>query len=86
MTHTAKLFTGIDGQIIHLPTEFRFNANEVLVRRDPTTGDVILTEKPQTWDGFFAALEGLEVPEDFLDLEERKQMAHDPDPFADLDE
>jgi antitoxin VapB len=86
LRHTAKLFTGDDGQIIHLPAEFRFASSEVLVRRDPDSGDVILTEKPQTWDGFFAALDGLEVPDDFLDLEERKRMVHDRDPFADADE
>jgi antitoxin VapB len=86
LRHIAKLFTGDDGQLVQLPAEIRMTSTEVLVRRDPNTGDVILSEKPRTWDGFFAALEGLEVPEDFLDLEERKRMPHDPDPFADFDE
>jgi antitoxin VapB len=32
-------------------------------------------------DGFFAALKGAEVPADFLDEKERRQTAHDRDPF-----
>lgn len=86
MRQTAKLFTNGGSQAVRLPAEFRLAGTEVFIRKDPETGEVILTEKPRTWDGFFAALEGLEVPEDFLDLEERKRMPHDPDPFADWDE
>jgi len=40
-----------------LPAAYRFNGKEVFIRRDETTGDVILSSKPPTWDGFFAALE-----------------------------
>ena len=86
MRQTAKLFTNGGSQAVRLPAEFRLAGSEVFIRKDPETGEVILTEKPRSWDGFFAALEGLEVPEDFLDLEERKRMVHDPDPFADFDE
>ncbi len=86
MRQTAKLFTNGGSQAVRLPAEFRLAGSEVFIRKDPETGEVVLTEKPKTWDGFFAALEGLEVPEDFLDLEERKRMPHDPDPFADWEE
>ena len=33
---------------------------------DPATGDVILSRKPDSWDGFFKRLQSAEVPEDFL--------------------
>lgn len=86
MRHTAKLFTNGGSQAVRLPAEFRLTGSEVFIRRDAETGEVILTEKPQTWDGFLAALDAIDVPEDILDLEARKRMIHDPDPFADIDE
>lgn len=90
MSHTAKLYSGDDGQIIYLPDEFRFNGTEILIRRDLETGEVILTEKPRTWDDFFAARDEAiaagEIPDDFIDLEARKREVHDRDPFADMDE
>ncbi|MEA2790649.1 MAG: antitoxin VapB [Acetobacteraceae bacterium] len=60
---------------------YRFDTKEVFVRRDPETGDIILSRKPETWDGFFAALKGAEVPADFLSKRERDQAAEDRDPF-----
>jgi antitoxin VapB len=36
------------------------------VRRDPSTGDIILSRKPESWDGFFELLKTLDVPEDFM--------------------
>lgn len=86
MRQTAKIFTNGGSQAVRLPAEFRLTGSEVFIRKDPETGEVILTEKPRTWDGFFAALAAVEEPEDILDLEERKRMVHDPDPFADMDE
>lgn len=40
---TAKLFKNGRSQAVRLPAEFRFEGEEVLVRRDPDTGDVILS-------------------------------------------
>lgn len=54
---------------------------EVFIHQDPETGDVILSRKPTTWDDFFAALKGVDVPADFLDKKERDQGAQDRDPF-----
>ena len=42
---------------------------------------MILSRRPETWDGFFAALNGADVPADFLDEKERRQAAQDRDPF-----
>src|SRR5690349_1079943 len=82
MSQTAKLFMNGRSQAVRLPAEFRFDVKEVYIRRDPETGDVILSRRPATWDGFFAARNGTEVPGDFLSKKERAQGAQDRDPFA----
>lgn len=90
MIHKAQIFTSRDSQIVLLPSGVRFTGSDVLVRQDPETGEVILSEKPQTWDDFFAARDAAiaagEIPDDFIDLEARKREVHDRDPFADMDE
>jgi antitoxin VapB len=48
----AKVFTNGDSQLVMLPTEFRFNSNEVYVSKHD--GKVILSEKPnKTWAEIF---------------------------------
>jgi len=42
---TAKLFECGRSQAVRLPAEFRFEGKEVLIRRDPSTGDVILSPR-----------------------------------------
>lgn len=86
MAQTAKIFTNGRSQAVRLPAAFRFNAKEVFIRRDEQTGDVILSEKPTDWEGFFAAMKGVEVPGDFLSPEERAQGEHRPDPFEGWEE
>lgn len=39
----AKLFKNGRSQAVRLPAEFRFEGEEVLVRRDPDMGEVILS-------------------------------------------
>jgi len=82
MSQVAKLFINGRSQAVRLPAAYRFDAKEVFIRQDAETGDVILSRKPATWDGFFAALKGLDVPADFLDEKERRQGTQDRDPFA----
>ena len=53
-------------QAIRLPKEFRFNCNEVYIRLDPKTGDVIISRKPDSWDGFFDLLKNTSLPDDFM--------------------
>ena len=36
------------------------------MRRDPATGEVVLSRRPSSWVDFFAMLETLEVPKDFM--------------------
>ena len=81
MSQLAKLFTNGRSQAVRLPVAFRFDAKEVYIRQDTETGDVILSRKPATWDDFFVALKGADVPQDFLDEKERNQGKHDRDPF-----
>ena len=77
-TKTAKLFQNGRSQAVRLPAEFRFEGKEVLIRKDPETGDVILSEphQPVTWDEFFArvARAKAEAPEEFEEfMKDRKQ-------------
>lgn len=81
MSQVAKLFINGRSQAVRLPAAYRFDTKEVFISQDPETGDVILSRKPATWDDFFAALKGAEVPADFLDEKERNQRTHDRDPF-----
>lgn len=81
MTQIAKLFTNGRSQAVRLPAAFRFDTKEVFIRQDALTGDVILSRKPTSWDGFFAALEGVNVPLDFLNEAECAQGSHDRDPL-----
>lgn len=81
MSQIAKLFNNGRSQAVRLPAAYRFDAKEVFIRQDPDTGDVILSRKPATWDDFFAALEGADVPADFLDEKERNQGRQARDPF-----
>jgi antitoxin VapB len=56
MSRTAKIFMdGLD-QAVRLPAEFRFDSEEVYVRRDPETGDIILSQKPEamSWQQLIA--------------------------------
>ena len=79
---TAKLFTTGCSQAVRLPMEFRFEGSEVFVRRDPATGDVILSRKPDSWDGLFALYGQGEIPDDFMGPADRDPSAPDRDPFA----
>jgi antitoxin VapB len=73
MRRTAKLFRNGRSQAVRLPSEFRFEGDEVFIRQDPDTGDVILSRRPDSWDSFFALVEESGVPEDFMT--ERRDQA-----------
>ncbi len=66
MHKTAKLFRNGRSQAVRLPSEYRFEGSEVYVRRDPGSGDVILSRRPESWEGLFALIKAVKVPEDFL--------------------
>jgi antitoxin VapB len=66
MPRIAKLFQNGRSQAVRLPAEFRFQGSEVYVRRDPSSGDVILSRRPQSWEDFFEFLKTVDVPDNFL--------------------
>lgn len=66
MSKTAKLFMNGRSQAVRLPSEYRFEGSEVFVRRDATTGDVILSRRPESWKDFFSLMNSLNLPDDFL--------------------
>ena len=85
MADTAKLFTTGRSQAVRLPLEYRFEGTEVFIRRDPCTGDVVLSRRPDSWAGFFALDATTDVPADFMTDTDRNQGEHGRDPFEDTD-
>ena len=81
MSDTAKLFVTGRSQAVRLPLQYRFEGTEVYIRRDPATGDVVLSRRPDSWEGFFALDATTEVPDDFLTEADRDQGEHERDPF-----
>lgn len=65
MPRTAKLFRNGRSQGVRLPAEFRFEGSEVYIRRN-ASGDVVLSRRPESWEGFFELMKTVGVPEDFL--------------------
>ena len=66
MRRTARLFRSGNCQAVRLPADFRFAGSEVFIRRDPATGDVILSRRPDSWQDSFDLAAKLDLPEDFL--------------------
>ena len=62
----AKVFMSGRSQAVRIPAEYRFATDEVYIRRDPQSGDLILSEAPGGWDEIFSALDKAGFPEDFL--------------------
>ena len=67
MRHSAKLFMNGRSQAVRLPANYRFDCNEVFIRKDPETGDVVISKKPGSWSDFFKVMETIDVPEDFME-------------------
>ena len=66
MRHTAKLFMNGRSQAVRLPVNYRFDCDEVYIRKDPQTGDVVISKKPGSWEDFFELMENIDVPDDFM--------------------
>ena len=66
MPSTAKLFTTGRSQAVRLPMEFRFQGTEVFIRRNPATGEVVLSPKPTSWHEFFELADRTDIPADFM--------------------
>ena len=85
MSDTAKLFTTGRSQAVRLPKQYRFEGSEVYIRRDSTTGDVVLSRRPDSWAGFFALDATTQVPADFMTEADRQQGEHARDPFSNIE-
>lgn len=66
MPRTAKLFLNGRSQAVRLPADFRFEGREVFIRQDSATGDVILSQRPESWDGFFQLRNQANIPNEFM--------------------
>lgn len=77
MLQTAKVFTTGRSQAVRLPREFRFDVAEVFVRRDPQTGDVVLSRKPADWQGLLNAV-ALNHDEELLPQRRQSHTRRDP--------
>ncbi|MCG6940675.1 MAG: AbrB family transcriptional regulator [Thiohalocapsa sp.] len=87
MRATAKVHRTNTHQTLDLPDGFELSADEVWVRRDEVSGDIILTPKPsrprpERLARLFALLDAAPLPEDLL--QERENPPRVPrDPFDD---
>ena len=78
----AKLFMNGRSQSVRLPAEFRFPGDEVYIRRNAVTGEVILSPVPLDWRKMVEARKtALERGETAGFLETREQGQHNRDPF-----
>jgi antitoxin VapB len=68
---TARVFMSGRSQHVTIPRQYRFRSSAVSIRRDPRSGDIILSEGPGPWGEAFAALDAANVPGDFLSNAER---------------
>ncbi len=76
----AKLLSKGRSQAVRLPAQYRFEGQEeVYIRRDSKTGDVILSAKPQDWSAFFALRDALDVEND-KDIQTFLSDRNDPPP------
>jgi len=62
----ARVFMSGRSQHVTIPAEYRFSGEEVYVRRDPKSGDLILSQVPGGWGEFFVAIDNARFPENFL--------------------
>lgn len=69
----AKLFTTGGSQAVRLPAEFRFEGDEVDIRRDPITGNVVLSKPMSSWNEYFDWVRTLDLPADFLGERDQPQ-------------
>jgi antitoxin VapB len=86
MPDIAKIFMNGRSQAVRLPAAYRFNTDQVFIRKDPETGDVILSARPSNWDGFFAALDATDFPAEFLGPQDRAQGRQDRDPLDGIED
>lgn len=73
----ARVFMTGRSQAVRIPKEFRLTIDEIFIRRDPQSGDLILSQAPGDWDEVYAALDRAGVPDDFLTDRDQGSQKHD---------
>jgi len=76
---TAKLFRNGRSQAVRLPKEFRFEGTEVVIRRDHSSGDIVLSQSKQqqsadkkSLDELLKMIDEAQFPDDFMsDIDRR---------------
>lgn len=66
LAEKARVFMTGRSQAVRIPAQYRFAVDEVYVRRDPQSGDLILSQGPGGWNEIYAQLDRAAVPDDFL--------------------
>jgi antitoxin VapB len=80
MNQTAKVFMNGRSQAVRLPIEYRFESDEVFIRKDENTGEVILSEKPNGWSDFIALANSTGENKNFL-LDRNDELAQERELF-----
>jgi len=70
-TEKAKVFRNGRSQAVRIPAKYRFTTDEVYIRQDKQTGELILSQAPHTLQEIFEAFDAAGFPKDFL--EDRNQ-------------
>ena len=81
MNRTAKLFSTGGSQAVRLPADFRFDATEVYIWKDPITGNVTLSLTPNDSWQTFASLRDTLNDMGGVTLPPREQSIETRDPF-----
>ena len=72
----AKVFMNGRSQAVRLPAAFRFSKSEVFIRRDPESGGIVLSERPQpktkSWEEIFSMFDTAGGAEDLLSDRDRR--------------
>ncbi|MGI8988743.1 MAG: antitoxin [Bryobacteraceae bacterium] len=63
----ARVFMTGRSQAVRIPAGYRFSTDEVYIRRDAQSGDLILSQAPGGWEEIYAGLDEAGVPDDFLE-------------------
>jgi len=68
---SAKIFMNGRSQALRLPAEFRFERDEVVIRRDAVAGDVILSSRNRKFEDWRKLRDRLiaEAPAEFEDFD-----------------
>jgi antitoxin VapB len=73
-TEKAKVFRNGRSQAVRIPAKYRFTTDEVYIRQDKKTGELILSQKAGSWKELLDAIDASPFPDDFL--EDRNQGEH----------